>query len=215
MGGLGHAWKEWGLCTREGEEEPCSQGEPEAGPQVPSAVGKPGACGVWPGPGLGGLTWKLVRLLLHEFHVLQQAVHLGLDVAQLTPEAVQLLSLDCGRGQSALLLGPLSPPPLPRASQLPTSPAGERCARSLTLYLGGQLALSGGPVGTEAALDPRAQVGLPDPDRHAVEEGRDPLVFVPPVGTGQRVSGHQPPLRPEASPAGPTYLQGPSSWCSS
>ena len=74
-----------------------------------------------------------------------------------------------------------------------------RAARSLTLYLGGQLALSGGPVGTEAALDPRAQVGLPDPDRHAVEEGRDPLVFVPPVGTGQRVSGHQPPLRPEAS----------------
>lgn len=120
-----------------------------------------------------------------------------------------------GQGQRALLLGPLSPCSLLRVSQLPTSPAGEGCARSLTLYLGVQLALPGGPVETEVALDPRAQVGPPDPDRHAVEEGRDPLVFIPPVETGQRESGHQPPLRPEARPAGPTYLQGPSSLCSS
>ena len=158
--------------------------------------------------GLGGLTWKLVPPLFHELHALQQAVHLGLDVAQLGPEAVQLLGLDWGVGAEGAAAG-TSKPTLP-AEGLPAPhyPDSEACAPSLTLYLRGQLALPGGPVGTEAALGPRAQLGPPDPDRHPVEEGRDPLVFVHPVGIGQRESGHQPPLRPEARPAGPPTCRG-------
>ena len=111
-GGGSHREGMGGRAPGEGEEEPCSQGEPEAGPRVPSAVGKPGACGVWPGPSLGGLTWKLVPPLFHEFHVLQQAVHLGLDVAQLAPEAVQLLGLDWGAGAEGTAAG-TSRPTLP------------------------------------------------------------------------------------------------------
>ena len=77
----------------------------------------------------GCLTWKLVHLLVHAVHSLQQVIHLGFDLAQLSSDGVQLLSLDCWqRGQSlcptrlrrqkAVLPGLLS---LRRAHQLPQS----------------------------------------------------------------------------------------------
>lgn len=74
-------------------------------------------------------------------------------------------------------------PSLPRAAQLLPSLVDEGCAPSLTLYLPwGQVAFAGGLVGTRAALDPHAHVGPPDLDRHVVDEWRDSLVSIHPMG---------------------------------
>lgn len=50
---------------------------------------------VWPGHPLEYLPHVLVPLLLHGLQTLQQAVHLGFDLAQLPPDGLQLLSLVC------------------------------------------------------------------------------------------------------------------------
>lgn len=125
----------------------------------------------------GCLTWKLVHLLVHAVHSLQQVIHLGFDLAQLSSDGVQLLSLDCwqrgrvcaspgsgGRRQccqdSLACEGHTSSP----------SPAGDGCAPSLTLYLPcRQLTSPGSLVGTKAVLDPRAHVGPPDLGRCTVD----------------------------------------------
>lgn len=87
--------------------------------------------------GPGSLTWKLVPPLLHELHALQQAVHLGLDVAQLGLEAVQLLGLDWGVGAEGAAAG-TSKPTLP-AEGLPAPhyPASEGCVPPHSRFISG------------------------------------------------------------------------------
>lgn len=82
---------------------------------------------------------------------------------------------------------------------MPSSSAGEGCALSLTLYLPwGQVAIPGGLAGTEAAFDPRAQVGPLDLDRHVVDEWwRYPLVFIHPMGQDREGGQLATPVCPE------------------
>lgn len=98
-------------------------------------------------------------------------------------------------------------PSLLRTTQLLPRPAGEGCILSLTLYLPwGPVAIPGGLVGTETALDPRAHMVLPDLDRHVVDEWRDALVFIHPMGQDREGQANRPHLFAQRKEAGPTHL---------
>lgn len=106
-----------------------------------------------------------------------------------------------------MVLGLPGLPSLLRTAPLFPRPADEGCTLSLTLYLPwGSVAIPGGLVGTETALDPHAHMVLPDLDRHMVDEWRDSLVVIHPMGRDREGQANQPHLFAQRKEAGPTHL---------
>lgn len=98
-------------------------------------------------------------------------------------------------------------PSLLRTAQVLRSPAGEGWAPSLTLDLPwGPVAVPGGLVGTEAALDSHAHIGFSDLDRHVVDEWWDSLVFIHSMGQDREGQANQAHLFAQKKEAGPTHL---------